>query len=38
MPFAFGKTLTTDAANYNGDYTYNDGQGEYRKQNNGKSV
>jgi formylglycine-generating enzyme required for sulfatase activity len=31
-PFAFGKTLTTDAANYNGDYTYNDGpKGEYRE-------
>ena len=32
-PFAFGKTLTTDAANYNGDYMYNNGpKGEYRKQ------
>jgi formylglycine-generating enzyme required for sulfatase activity len=31
-PFAFGKTLSTDLANYNGDYTYNDGpKGEYRK-------
>ena len=30
-PFAFGKTLTTEIANYNGDYTYNDGpKGEYR--------
>ena len=32
-PFAFGKTLTADAANYNGNQTYNDGpKGEYRKQ------
>ena len=32
-PFAFGKTLTTDAANYDGNQTYNDGpEGEYRKQ------
>ena len=32
-PFYFGKTLTTDLANYNGDYTYNDGpKGEYREQ------
>ena len=32
-PFAFGKTLTTDAANYNGNYTYNDSpEGEYREQ------
>ena len=32
-PFAFGKTLTTDAANYNGGYTYNDGpEGEHRNQ------
>ena len=31
-PFAFGKTLTTDLANYNGDYTYDDGpKGEYRE-------
>ena len=30
-PFAFGKTLTTDAANYNGNQTYNDGpKGERR--------
>ena len=32
-PFYFGKTLTTELANYNGDYTYNDGpKGEYRKE------
>jgi formylglycine-generating enzyme required for sulfatase activity len=31
-PFYFGKTLTTEVANYNGDYTYADGpKGEYRK-------
>ena len=31
-PFYFGKTLTTELANYNGNYTYNDGsKGEYRK-------
>ena len=31
-PFAFGKTLTTDLANYNGDYTYDEGpKGEYRE-------
>jgi formylglycine-generating enzyme required for sulfatase activity len=30
-PFYVGKTLTTDVANYNGDYTYADGpKGEYR--------
>ena len=30
-PFSFGKTLTTEIANYDGDYTYNDGhKGEYR--------
>ena len=32
-PFAFGKTLMTDAANYDGNWTYNDGpEGEYREQ------
>ena len=32
-PFYFGKTLTTDIANYNGDYTYDDGpKGKYRKE------
>jgi formylglycine-generating enzyme required for sulfatase activity len=32
-PFAFGETLTTEIANYNGDYTYaNDPKGEYRKE------
>ena len=32
-PFAFGKTLMTDAANYDGNKTYNDGpNGEYREQ------
>ena len=31
-PFYFGKTLTTELANYNGNYTYNDGsKGEYRE-------
>ena len=31
-PFHFGETLTTDQANYNGNYPYNKGaQGEYRK-------
>ena len=31
-PFHFGETITTDLANYNGGYTYNDEpQGEYRK-------
>ena len=31
-PFYFGKTLTTELANYNGNYTYNDGpKGEYRQ-------
>ncbi len=30
-PFYFGKTLTTEVANYNGDYTYADGpKGEFR--------
>jgi len=32
-PFYFGETLTTDLANYDGNYTYADGtKGEYRKQ------
>jgi len=32
-PFHFGETLTTDLANYNGDYTYRDGpKGIYRKE------
>ena len=32
-PFYFGKTLTTDLANYDGNYTFNDGlKGEYREQ------
>jgi formylglycine-generating enzyme required for sulfatase activity len=32
-PFHFGETLATELANYDGDYTYNDGpKGEYRKQ------
>ena len=32
-PFYFGKTLTTDIANYNGGYTYNDGpKGKYREE------
>ena len=31
-PFHFGKTLTTEVANYNGNYTYADGlEGEYRE-------
>ena len=31
-PFAFGKTLTTDLANYDGNFTYDDGpKGEYRE-------
>ena len=31
-PFHFGKTLTTEVANYNGNYTYNDGpESEYRE-------
>jgi formylglycine-generating enzyme required for sulfatase activity len=31
-PFYFGETITTDLANYNGNYTYaNEPQGEYRK-------
>jgi formylglycine-generating enzyme required for sulfatase activity len=30
-PFYFGKTITTEVANYNGNYTYADGpEGEYR--------
>jgi formylglycine-generating enzyme required for sulfatase activity len=33
QPFHFGKTLSTDTANYNGIYTYGDGeQGENRQQ------
>nr|MBA2591256.1 formylglycine-generating enzyme family protein [Gammaproteobacteria bacterium] len=32
-PFHFGATLTTDQANFNGDYTYNgSAKGEYRMQ------
>jgi formylglycine-generating enzyme required for sulfatase activity len=32
-PFHFGETITTELANYNGDYTYNHGpKGEYRRQ------
>ena len=32
-PFHFGKTLTTEAANYSGNYTYADGpKGEYREE------
>jgi len=32
-PFYFGKTLTTELANYDGNYTYNGGpEGEYRKE------
>ncbi|MEM6838617.1 MAG: formylglycine-generating enzyme family protein [Cyanobacteria bacterium P01_C01_bin.120] len=32
-PFSLGKTLTTEVANYNGDYTYADGpKGEYRNE------
>jgi formylglycine-generating enzyme required for sulfatase activity len=32
-PFAFGKMLTTEIANYDGNYTYNDGpEGEYRRE------
>ncbi|WP_242042013.1 formylglycine-generating enzyme family protein [Alkalinema sp. FACHB-956] len=32
-PFHFGETITTDLANYDGNYTYNDGpKGEYRKE------
>ncbi|MEH2162178.1 MAG: SUMF1/EgtB/PvdO family nonheme iron enzyme [Nostoc sp.] len=32
-PFYFGEMITTDLANYNGNYTYNSGtKGEYRKQ------
>jgi len=31
-PFYFGETISTDLANYNGDYTYGNGvKGEYRK-------
>ena len=29
-PFAFGKTLTTDLANYDGNHTYDGPKGEYR--------
>ncbi|MEH1964946.1 caspase, EACC1-associated type [Nostoc sp.] len=32
-PFYFGETITTDLANYDGNYTYNSGsKGEYREQ------
>ncbi|MGD9210636.1 MAG: formylglycine-generating enzyme family protein, partial [Desulfobacteraceae bacterium] len=32
-PFHFGESITTDQANFNGDYPYNNGpKGEYRKQ------
>ena len=32
-PFHFGETITTDLANYDGNYTYaNESQGEYREQ------
>ena len=32
-PFYFGETITTDLANYDGNYTYNSGtKGEYRQQ------
>ncbi|OLP18944.1 hypothetical protein BST81_08510 [Leptolyngbya sp. 'hensonii'] len=32
-PFYFGSTLTTDLANYNGNYTYDDGpEGKYREE------
>ena len=32
-PFYFGETISTDLANYHGDYTYGNGvKGEYRKQ------
>ncbi|HEY9627358.1 MAG TPA: formylglycine-generating enzyme family protein [Coleofasciculaceae cyanobacterium] len=32
-PFYFGRTLTTDLANYDGNYTYGDGsKGEYRQE------
>jgi len=32
-PFAFGATITTDLANYDGNYTYSDGpKGVYREQ------
>ena len=32
-PFYFGRTLTTELANYNGNYTYGDGsKGEYREE------
>ncbi len=35
-PFYFGGTITTDLANYNGDYTYASApKGEYRKQTTG---
>ena len=33
IPFYFGRTLTTDLANYDGNYTYADGsKGEYRQE------
>ncbi len=32
-PFHFGETITTDLANYDGNFTYNDGpKGDYRKE------
>lgn len=34
-PFHFGETITTDLANYDGNYTYNGGpKGEYRQETN----
>jgi formylglycine-generating enzyme required for sulfatase activity len=30
-PFHFGETITTDLANYDGNYTYGQGKGKYRK-------
>ena len=34
-PFYFGETITTELANYNGDYTYASGpKGEYRRETN----
>ncbi|NEO86184.1 MAG: formylglycine-generating enzyme family protein [Spirulina sp. SIO3F2] len=36
QPFHFGETITTDLANYDGNYTYNDGpKGEYREETTG---
>jgi formylglycine-generating enzyme required for sulfatase activity len=33
-PFYFGETITTDLANYNGNYTYGNGpKGKYRRRN-----